>query len=207
MIATLGETFLRRRFLAADVVRLLTLVSVPVATIGWGSTSFAVMSLALFGVVLPRMLGLRPAFDLAVCVLVLVAGWSSALEWYTSVFLWDKLIHVVLTGLLAALLAVIAADLRLVPHAPDAGRVSVSILVFTVGLAIGAVWEMCEWLGHNYVDSAIFVGYDDTIGDLAADGLGGLLVGLVLPWLAAERDVVQPPARSSQRSPQRSPRG
>ncbi len=197
---SLGLTFLRRRFLPADVVRVLTLLSIPVATIGWGSTSFAVMSLALFGVVLPRMLGLRPAFDLAVCVLVLVAGWSSALEWYTSVFLWDKLIHVVLTGLLAALLAVIAADLRLVPHAPDAGRVTVSLLVFTLGLAIGSVWEMCEWLGHNYVDSKIYVGYDDTIGDLAADGLGGLLVGLVLPWLAAERDVVQPPSRSYPRS-------
>jgi len=195
VIATLGTTFLRRRFLAADVVRLLTLVSVPVATVGWGATSFAVMSLALFGVVLPRMLGLRPVFDVAVCVLVLVAGWSSALEWYTSVFLWDKLIHVVLTGLLAALLAVIAADMRLVPHAPDAGRVSVAVLVFCAGLAIGSVWEMGEWLGHNFVDSRIYVGYDDTIGDLAADGLGGLLVGFALPWLARDREVVRPPRR------------
>lgn len=198
---SLGLTFLRRRFLPADVVRVLTLVSIPVATIGWGTTSFAVMSLALFGVVLPRMLGLRPAFDLAVCVLVFVAGWSSALEWYTSVFLWDKLIHVVLTGLLAALLAVIAADLRLVPHAPGAGRIAVSLLVFCAGLAIGAVWEVAEWLGHNFIDPAIHVGYDDTIGDLVADGLGGLLVGLALPWLAAERDVRYPGARGVGRSP------
>lgn len=191
MIAALGPTFLRPRFTPADVVRLATLVSVPVAAVGWGSTSFAVMALALFGVVVPRALGLRPAFDLAVCLLVLLAGWSSALEWYTSVFLWDKVVHVVLTGLLAALLAVIAADLRLVPHAPDAGRVAVALLVFCAGLAIGAVWEMCEWLGHNFVDSAIYVGYDDTIGDLAADGLGGLLVGFALPWLAASREVVR----------------
>ena len=196
MIATLGTTFLRPRFLPADVVRALTLVSLPIATIGWGSTSFAVMSLALFGVVLPRMLGLRQAFDVAVCLLVLLAGWSSALEWYTSVFLWDKVVHVVLTGLLAALLAVIAADLRLVPHAPEAGRVPVALLVFSAGLAIGAVWEMGEWLGHNYVDSRIYVGYDDTIGDLAADGLGGLLVGFALPWLADRREVVRPAAGS-----------
>jgi hypothetical protein len=51
---------------------------------------------------------------------------------------------------------------------------------------------MGEWLGHNFVDSKIFVGYDDTIGDLAADGSGGLLVGLGLPWLAARREVVRP---------------
>jgi hypothetical protein len=192
VIATIRPTFLRPRFLVADVVRALTLVSLVVATIGWGGTAFPVMALSLFGVVLPRMLGLRQAFDLAVCLLVLLAGWSSVLEWYTSVFLWDKFVHVVLTGLLAALLAVVAADLRLVPHAPDAGRVSVALLVFCAGLAIGAVWEMCEWLGHNYVDSAIYVGYDDTIGDLAADGAGGLLAGFALPWLAARREVVRP---------------
>ena len=199
MIGALGPTFLRRRFLPADVVRALTLVSVPVATIGWGGTSFAVMALALLGVVVPRMLGLRPAFDLGGCVLVLLAGWSSALEWYTSVFLWDKFVHVVLTGLLAALLAVVAADLRLVPHAPDAGRIAVALLVFCAGLAIGSVWEMGEWLGHNFVDSSIYVGYDDTIGDLAADGAGGLLAGFALPWLAARREVVGRPARRERR--------
>ncbi|WP_146249277.1 hypothetical protein [Curtobacterium sp. MCLR17_042] len=192
MIATLGPTFLRPRFLVADVVRALTLVSVVVATVGWGGTAFPVMALALLGVVVPRMLGLRPAFDVAVCVLVLLAGWSSVLEWYTTVFLWDKFMHVVLTGLLAAVLYVIGADLRAVPAPHAERRVVVAVLALCAGLAVGAVWEMGEWLGHNFVDSKIFVGYDDTIGDLAADGAGGLLVGLGLPWLAARREVVRP---------------
>ena len=192
MIATLGPTFLRPRFLVADVVRALTLVSVVVATVGWGGTAFPVMALSLLGVVVPRMLGLRPAFDVLVCVLVLVAGWSSVLEWYTSVFLWDKFFHVVLTGLLAAVLYVIGADLRAVPAPSDERRVVVAVLALCAGLAIGAAWEMGEWLGHNFVDSAISVGYDDTIGDLAADGAGGLLAGFGLPWLAARRVVVRP---------------
>jgi hypothetical protein len=192
VIATLGPTFLRPRFLVADVVRALTLVSVVVAAVGWGGTAFPVMALALLGVVMPRMLGLRPAFDVAVCVLVLLAGWSSVLEWYTTVFLWDKFMHVVLTGLLAAVLYVISADLRAVPAPHAERRVVVAVLALCAGLAVGAVWEMGEWLGHNFVDSKIFVGYDDTIGDLAADGSGGLLVGLGLPWLAARREVVRP---------------
>jgi hypothetical protein len=125
-------------------------------------------------------------------VLVLVAGWSSVLEWYTTVFLWDKFMHVVLTGLLAAVLYVIGADLRAVPAPHAERRVVVAVLALCAGLAVGAVWEMGEWLGHNFVDSKIFVGYDDTIGDLAADGSGGLLVGLGLPWLAARREVVRP---------------
>jgi hypothetical protein len=192
VIATLGPTFLRPTFLVADVVRALTLVSLVVATIGWGGTAFPVMALSLLGVVVPRMLGLRPAFDVLVCVLVLVAGWSSVLEWYTSLFLWDKLIHVVLTGLLAAVLYVIGADLRAVPAPSEERRVVVALLALCAGLAVGAAWEMGEWLGHNFVDSAIYVGYDDTIGDLAADGVGGLLAGFGLPWLAARRTVVRP---------------
>ncbi len=192
MIATLGTTFLRPRFMAADVVRALTLVSLVVATIGWGGTAFPVMALCLLGVVVPRMLGLRPTFDMAVCLLVLLSGWSSVLEWYTTVFLWDKFMHVVLTGLLAAVLYVIGSELRAVPAPDSERRVVVAVLALAAGLAIGAVWEMGEWLGHNFVDSRIFVGYDDTIGDLAADGAGGLLVGLGLPWLAARREVVRP---------------
>ncbi|WP_420370393.1 hypothetical protein [Curtobacterium sp. L1-20] len=195
MIATLGPTFLRPTFLVADVVRALTLVSLVVASIGWGGTAFPVMALSLLGVVVPRMLGLRPAFDVLVCVLVLVAGWSSVFEWYTSLFLWDKFFHVVLTGLLAAVLYVIGSDLRAVAAPSEEPRVVVAVLALAAGLAIGAVWEMGEWLGHNFVDSAIYVGYDDTIGDLAADGAGGLLIGFGLPWLSARRTVLRPGER------------
>lgn len=191
MIATLGPTFLRPRFLAADVVRALTIVSLVVATIGWGGTAFPVMALCLLGVVVPRMLGLRPAFDVLVCVLVLVAGWSSVLEWYTAVFLWDKVVHVLLTGLLAAVAYVIAADLRVVRPATDSPLAVVVVVTTVAAFGIGAVWEIGEWAGHTYVDSAIFVGYVDTIGDLAADGFGGVLAGFGLPWLAARRSVVR----------------
>jgi len=195
VIATLGTTFLRRphgAVWAADVLRVLTLVSVPVATAVWGGVAFAVMSLALLGAVVPRMLGLRPTFDTAVVLLSLVAAWSSALDWYTTVFLWDKVVHVILVGLLAALLVVIASDLGVVASAPRAGVLLSALVALAAGMAVGSVWEIGEWLGHNFVDDTIVVGYDDTIGDLAADGLGALLAGFALPWLSRERRIVQP---------------
>ncbi|MBA8991542.1 putative membrane protein YqgA involved in biofilm formation [Curtobacterium pusillum] len=195
MITSLGPTFLRPRFLVADAVRALTLVSLVVAVIGWGGTSFAVMSLCLLGVVVPRMLGLRPAFDVLVCVLVLVSGWSSVLEWYTTVFLWDKVVHVLLTGVLAAVAYVIGSDVGAVSTVERARQPIAVVLATVAGFAIGAVWEIGEWAGHTYVDSAVAVGYLDTIGDLAADGLGGLLAGFALPWLAARREVVRPGGR------------
>ncbi|WP_420364141.1 hypothetical protein AABM26_07880 [Curtobacterium aetherium] len=200
MIATLGLTFLRRPHGAvwiADVLRLVTLVSVPVALIGWGAVAFAVMALALLGAVVPRMLGLRPTFDVAVVLLSLVAGWSSPLDWYTTVFLWDKVVHVVLVGLLAGLLYVIASDVGVVASAPRAGVLLSALVALAAGMAIGAVWEIGEWLGHNFIDDTIYVGYDDTIGDLAADGLGALLAGFALPWLSRERRVVRAGAAPS----------
>jgi hypothetical protein len=195
VIATLGLTFLRRphgAVWAADVLRIVTLVSVPVAAVGWGAVAFAVMALALLGAVVPRMLGLRPTFDAAVVLLSLVAAWSSMLDWYTTVFLWDKVVHVILVGLLAGLLYVIASDAGVIASAPRAGVLLSALVALAAGMAIGSVWEIGEWLGHNFVDETIVVGYDDTIGDLAADGAGALLAGFALPWLSRERRVVRP---------------
>lgn len=204
IVRTAGPTFLRRprgTEWVADVLRVLTLLSLPIATIGWGPIAFAVMSLTLFGVVVPRFLGLRPGFDVALCLLALVAGWSSALEWYTTVLGWDKLVHFLLVGALAVLVVVIASDFGILP---DAARMRIVVAVAvcgTIGLAIGAVWEMFEWAGHNLLDSTIFVGYDDTIGDLLADGAGAVVVGIVARWCASDRRIVEPPVRSWRQSP------
>ncbi|OIH95662.1 hypothetical protein [Curtobacterium sp. MCBA15_001] len=195
LVATAGPTFLRRprgAELVADALRVLTLVSIPVVAVGWGPIAFAVMALTLLGVVVPRILGLRPAFDTALCLLALVAGWSSVLEWYTTVFLWDKLVHFLLIGALSILVVVIGSDVRALPDVRRMPLATVVVLAGTAGLAIGGVWEMCEWVGHTYLDSSIFVGYDDTIGDLAADTAGAVAAGFLVRSSAADRRVVTP---------------
>lgn len=198
VIDRLGATFLRRprgAEVVADAVRAVTLVSLPVATIGWGWIAFAVLLLALLGVVVPRVLGLRPAVDTAVCALALVAGWSSVLGWYTSVFLWDKVVHFVLLAALTAVLWVIASDTGVLRTGDRVGRVQAVVVAGVLSLAIGSVWEMFEFLGHTFLDPTIYVGYEDTIGDLAADVGGGVLAGLLLPWAVRDRRVVAPPTR------------
>lgn len=195
IVTTAGPTFLRRPRGAeyvADVLRALTLVGIPVAAVGWGPIAFAVMSLTMLGVVVPRILGLRPAFDTALCLLALVAGWSSVLEWYTTVFLWDKIIHFLLIGALSILVVVIGSDVRVLPDVRRMPLVAVVVLAGTAGLAIGGVWEMCEWVGHTHLDSSIYVGYDDTIGDLAADTAGAVAAGFAVRASAADRRVVDP---------------
>lgn len=172
---------------AADVVRAVSAVSILVAGIGWGVTDAAVLLLAASAALMPRMLGLRGGLDAAFGAIVLVAAWSGVLELYTSVVGWDVVVHVVCTGIVALVAVVVLARAGAVATPGDAPAWVPAVLTTTVGLALSAVWEMAEWLGHTYVDSAIFVAYDDTIGDMVAGGAGALVAGLVLARVRVER--------------------
>jgi hypothetical protein len=167
----------------ADAVRALAALSVVVVGIGWGFVEIAVLMLALAAVLVPRFLGVRAGFDITVGVTVLVAAWSSVFELYTRVDGWDTLVHFALNGVLAALAVIVA---QLVGFLPSHGhRAGLIVSTVAVGLAAGVLWEIGEWWGHNIVDDAIYVGYDDTIGDLVSGGAGALVAGLALPFLAA----------------------
>ncbi len=160
---------------AADIGRTVGLISLVVAVVAWDGMSAAVLSLALLGQVAPRFLGARPSVDLAVGIGVYVAAVSNVVDLYARIPWWDVPVHFATTGLLAILILVaadrggIAFDRRPLPSAA---------LVVTVGLALSALWEMGEWAGHTYVDPGIMVGYDDTVLDMMAGGLGALVASL-----------------------------
>jgi hypothetical protein len=125
----------------------------------------------------------RPAFDIATALVLLVAAWASALDLYVSAPPIDIPVHLLLNGLIAALGVVLLQRVALLPALPSRALVLVTV---TVGVTAGVLWEVAEWAGNRFVDPAIFVGYDDTIGDLLFGGLGSLLAGLVMPWFTAD---------------------
>jgi hypothetical protein len=131
--------------------------------------------------VLPRFVGARAGFDIVFCVTVLVAAWSNVIDLYRTVPGWDLAVHVVCTGVLAVMLYVLAARLDVVPGVLGARpRARVPIVFITsVGLALSALWEMVEWVGFAFITDEIFVTYTDTIGDMAAGGLGALVGGVI----------------------------
>lgn len=182
------ERFLRRPQgvgeVAADVVRALGIVSVLVAGLGFGPTDAGIVAFVTPALLLPRFVGVRSGFDLAFCLTLLVAAWSNVLDLYTSLPWWDVPVHLVCTGFIAAMAYLVLARLGMVggPSARHA-RVTAVVVTGTAGLALGAVWEMVEWLGRAFIDPAIVVGYDDTIGDLAVDALGALAAGAVVAFL------------------------
>ncbi|ANJ27119.1 hypothetical protein [Agromyces aureus] len=184
---SLAQTFLRRPAgvvaIAADGVRLLAIASVLVAGIGWGAVQASIFMLALLGALAPRALGIRPSVDLGIVLIALLAAWSNIFDLYTEVFGWDKLVHVALTAAVTVIVMAAAqqtGSLRPTFHGP-----TVIALATAIGLALGSIWEMLEWAGYTFTDAVVFVGYDDTIGDLMADGVGGLIAGLLLPTATA----------------------
>ncbi len=194
-----------RVVLLADVVRAAMLISVVVAGVGWGWIQVAVFMLAVLATLIPRALGLRGSLDLCVGIASLAAAWSNVFDLYVLAPGWDKFMHGVLGGLIAVLAVVIAQRSGILP--PTTGRRGTLVLAtFLLGLATGATWELLEWAGHTLIDPEVHVGYQDTMGDLAADGFGALIGGLLLPFLT----VIPPepftqPDSQAQAAPQHGP--
>ncbi|MFG6277717.1 hypothetical protein [Microbacterium sp. S16(2024)] len=161
----------------ADVVRAVAILIVLVSSFALPATDTAVLSMALPAVMLSRMLGLRSGLDLVTCVTVFVAAGSNVLDLYRAWTGWDLVVHAACTGVLAAVALIVLKDSGVI--APT-GRRRTPIVVATIaGLALSAVWEMVEWFGYRFITDSIFVTYDDTIGDMAAGGIGALIVGIL----------------------------
>lgn len=161
----------------ADVVRAVAIVVVIVSLFTLPFTDFAVLSMSLPAVMLSRMIGLRSGVDLVTCVTVFVAAGSNVINLYRAWTGWDLLVHLACTGVLAAVALVLFDDAHVVE---PTGRRRTPIVVATIaGLALSAVWEMVEWFGYRFITDAIFVTYDDTIGDMMAGGAGALIAGVL----------------------------
>ncbi|QLD13205.1 hypothetical protein HW566_04590 [Microbacterium oleivorans] len=166
---------------AADAVRVAGLLSVVVAAVWFDLTDAGILALALPALVVPRFVGVRPAFDIVCGLTVLIAAWSNVVDLYRGLPAWDIPMHLVCTAVLAALGYIAAARLDVVPlpEAESFRRRTAVVVTTMLGLAFSAVWEMVEWVGKAFVDT-VYVTYDDTIGDMVVGGLGAVVAGLVV---------------------------
>ncbi|WP_127126013.1 hypothetical protein [Georgenia sp. SYP-B2076] len=185
--------------LLADLARAAGVLSLAVAAVWWGPVGVAVFALVLLGLVLPRVAAVPAGLDLACGVVLLAAAWFSFAGLYAAVAWLDLVVHLAATGLVAALAHTLLVRGGALPS-PDASvvhrpRLGIVVTTAALGLALGAAWEMGEWAGHTFIDGAISVGYDDTIGDLVAGGLGALTAGVALARAPGRRTAgVQPRA-------------
>lgn len=168
--------------IAADALRIFGVLSVAVALLFHGVTDAAIVAFALPGLMVPRFLGMKAWADIAVSVTLLVAAWSNVYDLYTSIWWWDIVVHFVLAGELALVAYLFLARFAIVPQPTAQGFTTAGAVLLTavLGLALGALWEMVEWFGYVVITDDIHVTYHDTIGDMAAGGLGALCSGWVL---------------------------
>ena len=173
-----------RHVAPGDLVRALAAVSVVVGTWWSGPVATALFLLVLGGSLVPRVVGVPTALDVAYCSALLVAAWAAQLGWYDAVGWLDVVVHGLGTGLIAAVSVlalarwgVLAPDLVDGARHPRSGSV---VIVVGVGGALAVLWEIGEWAGHTFLDPNIHVGYRDTVGDLAAGLAGSVVAGLAL---------------------------
>ena len=168
-------------------VRVLGVACLVVAAAWRGPVDAALFSLVVAGLVVPVAAGAPRALDAAYGIGLVVAAWCGALDLYQAVGWLDVVMHVTVTGLVAAVTHLLLARRTgavVDPARTTGGRERAGAVVVTVvlGLALSVLWEIGEYLGNAYVDDTIFVAYADTIGDLVAGGAGSLVAGL---WLTA----------------------
>lgn len=183
------ENFLRRpqtvAEVCADVVRGLGALSVIIAAVWFDLTDAGVLALALPGLLIPRFVGVRAWVDITFGATLLVAAWSNVFDLYTRIVGWDLLVHFACTAALVTVsyLLLRRAETITVPDAPRSAVLATVLTTTMLGLALSAVWEMIEWLGYTYISNEIFVGYEDTIADMAVGGLGAAGAGFAVAFV------------------------
>lgn len=168
----------------ADAVRVLGALSVVASAVWLGGVEAALFALVLLGLMMPRFLALPGGLDLASGLTLLAAGWIAIIDLFAVIWWLDLAVHFVANGLLAAMACILLVRVGAIPASsadgPSRHRLGVLIATTACGATLGLLWEFGEWAGHTYLDDSINVGYDDTLGDLAAGGLGSLVAGLAL---------------------------
>ncbi|MBE7325214.1 hypothetical protein IEQ44_11165 [Nocardioides sp. Y6] len=168
--------------IAPDALRLLAAGSVVAASVTDGWVGFALMLLVLGGCMVPRGWGFPAWFDALFCAALVGAGWAALLDYYERIDWLDLVVHAFVTGLIGAAVAVLVDRVGVLD--PSAARrraaTTLGVVATTSAIALAALWEIGEWLGHTFVDDRVQVGYTDTVSDLLAGCVGAVLAAGVV---------------------------
>jgi uncharacterized membrane protein YjdF len=165
-----------------DVCRILFIV----ATIVWGLLGHSVTGLiaASFIILLARAVSLPRFYDLSVIVVMVLLSWGSAIGLYGSWGLYDNVVHFIVPLLTTGMIYILLVRLGVVPELRDLTtlpqKFGFFLTVLALGMAIGAGWEVIEWLLDQLSDVGRVGSADDTATDLISDTLGSALSAFIL---------------------------
>ena len=147
-----------------DVCRILFII----ATVVWGVLGHSVTGLVAAAVVLllARAVSLPRFYDASVIVVMFLLAWGSALGMYGSWGFYDNLVHFIVPLLTTGIVYLLLVRLGVVPELRDLTtlhqRLGFFLTVMALGMAIGAGWEVIEWLLDQVTDVGRVADADDT---------------------------------------------
>jgi hypothetical protein len=163
------------------------MVAAAIAFASLGLGGAVNLAVAAGAVVLVRPLNLPRPYDASFILAMAIVGFGEALRLYDRFVHFDTVVHFVvpLLGAPIVYIALARADVLSDPkdHAQRHQLVGLFVVTLALGLALGAAWEILEWISDHAFGSELQTGQEDTIGDLVADGAGALLGGgLLVAW-------------------------
>jgi uncharacterized membrane protein YjdF len=165
-----------------DIARIAFIVSAIVwAVLGHAMTGLIAASAVI---ILARVISLPRFYDASVILVMFLLAWGSALSWYGSWGFYDNLVHFITPLLTTGMFYLLLVRLEVLPEFHDLKqvhhRVGFFLIVLALGMAIGAGWEIVEWLLDQLSDVGRVASADDTATDLISDTLGSAGSALIL---------------------------
>ena len=159
-----------------DVVRVLLALAAVAFLVAGDTNGAALLGGAAAIAWAVRPLQLPRAYDACfIAALTLQAG-GEALGAYDAIPWFDNLAHFTLPFFLAPTLYIALARADVVPDPKDETTtrhyVGMFVVTLALGVALGGVWEIWEWVSDHTIGSSLQLGLDDTVGDLVADTAG-----------------------------------
>lgn len=167
-----------------DVLRVLLAVGRGGAFLLGATRAGVILAVCAVAAWAARPLQLPRVVDLAYVVAWSMQGWGEAFRLYDLLPWFDEAMHFLIPMLSAPVVYIAHARANVVPDPKDETHtrhlVGIGILTVALGMTVGAVWEMVEWVSDRVLGSTLQEGNTDTVTDLMLDGAGAVLGALLL---------------------------
>lgn len=172
----------------ADLIRL-SYVGGAAYAFAEGMTGHGARLLVTFAVALaPRLLNTPRPFDLFFTATIGLQAWGNLVGLFNGGNAFDRLDHALSTLGIAPLFYLWFVQLGLLRHTaerqPRSRHVGIVVIGFCIGLSVGALYEIYEYVAVSQFGAHIFISESDTFWDMIMDAFGSAAgSGLLLMWV------------------------
>ena len=165
-----------------DVLRIAFILGALV----WGAmgNSVLIVGAAALVLVLARAVSVPRFYDLGLIVVLGLIAWGEVLGFYDSWKSYDNVVHftvpMLVTGLLYLMLVRLGVMQELKKLTQPHQKFGLFLTALSLGMAIGAGWEIVEWTSDTTRGTHLVGSTTDTATDLIWDTMGACVSAIIL---------------------------